>query len=272
MSWPIKDETLDAIDWSWYQQNSDGSFIDVDEFMARNPNVKVVILRATWVNGALDRSYPHYYREFRKHDVIIIAYLWPNPLRTDMLARWTEALLAADDMPDGLMLDFELTFYQSNEVLTDNAEQAWEDAETFDLPVIGYTRGNWWETHIIRTVERGKYFIVAHYPQFMIEGRWQFCRNHADLHAKLPIDNNFTPYLGRLKPEQVLGWQFSAKGRLAPYTKDMDLDSLIKALIDLLFRPDQNPDPDPKTTTVEIIHNAPIKVLVKEPSGWQLTT
>jgi len=260
MSWPIKDATKDAVDWSCYQQNSDGSFIDVDAFMAQNPNIKTVILRACWTNGVLDRSYPIYYEAFRKHDVTIVAYLWPNPCRTDMLARWTECLLAASDMPDGLMLDFELTFYQTDEVLTANAEQSFKDAETFDLPVIGYTRGEWWDKHIKTTVELGKYFIVAHYPYFLLDGIWQQCRNHEELHCKLPIDNSFTPYLGRLKKEQVLGWQFSAKGRLKPYPKDMDLDSIIKSIWNKVFTDQpEEPTDDPHTFTVikqkgDIVH------------------
>jgi len=233
MSWPIKDETIDSIDWSWWQQHND-KFIDVDEFMAQNPNIKVVILRACWVNGMPDKSYPVYFDAFRKHDVTIVAYLWPNPLRDDIQERWCIAI--GDRIPDGIMLDFELTFYQTNKVLTDNAEQSFKDAEIFQLPVIGYTRGEWWNTHIIRTVEINKYFIVAHYPFFLLDGIWQQCRNHSELHNKLPIDNNFTPYLGRLKKKQVLGWQLSEKGRLAPYKKSMDLDSLIKAIWNKVFK------------------------------------
>ena len=33
MSWPIKDETTDAVDWSFWQQNANGSFIDVELLM-----------------------------------------------------------------------------------------------------------------------------------------------------------------------------------------------------------------------------------------------
>ena len=245
MSWPFKELTLDAIDWSWWQQNADKSFIDVDAFMAQNPNIKLVILRACWVNGNPDKSYSYYFDAFRKHDVIIIAYLWPNPLRADMQDRWLVAI--GDRIPDGIMIDFELTFYQTDKVLTDNAEQAFEDAEIFQLPIIGYTRGNWWEIHIKRTVELGKKFIVAHYPFFLIEGKWQQCQNHADLHKNLPIGNSFTPYLGRLKKAQVLGWQVSEKGRLAPYPKAMDLDSMIKAEIEKMFDVQPEPEPEPET-------------------------
>ena len=266
MSWPAKEEIVDTIDWSWWQQNADGSFIDVDEFVAQNPNVKVVILRACWVNGAVDRSYAHYANAFRKHKHIkVIAYLWPNPLRTDMIARWTEALLTADEMPDAIMLDFELTFYQTDAVITTNAEQSFKDAVLFDLPVIGYTRGNWWELHIKTTVELGRLFIVAHYPRFLLDGRWQQCRTHADLHRHLPISNSFTPYLGRLKKEQVIGWQICAKGRLAPYAKDMDLDSLLSSWVLSALNGEQPEDPaDPKKTTIEIAHTEPITISVGE--------
>lgn len=263
MSWPAKEETLDAVDWSFWQQNADGSFIDVDAFVAQNPNIKVVMLRACWVNGAVDRSYAHYANAFRKHKhVKVIAYLWPNPLRTDMIARWTEALRSADEMPDAIMLDFELTFYQTDRVLTDNAEQSFKDAEIFELPVFGYTRGNWWEQHIKRTIEIGKMFLVAHYPYFLLDGKWQQCRTHADLHKHLPIGNSFTPYLGRLKKEQVLGWQISEKGRLAPYLKAMDLDSLIKLEADKMFK-EEDPDPTERAE-VTITHKGPVDIIVVE--------
>jgi hypothetical protein len=253
MSWPAKEETQDTIDWSSWQQNANGSWIDVDAFMAQNPNIKNVILRACLVNGAPDRSYAHYFDAFRKHDVKIIAYLWPNPIRADIQDRWCVAI--GDRIPDAIMLDFELTFYQTDEVLTDNAEQSFKDAEIFELPVIGYTRGEWWTTHIKRTIEIGKLFIIAHYVFFMLDGKWQQCRNHADLHKHLPISNNFTPYLGRIKRTQVLGWQVSCKARLAPYLKDMDLDSLIKAAIDKLLG-DHTIDPLPEKLPIQISYPA----------------
>lgn len=262
MSWPTKAETIDAVDWSYWQQNTDGSWIDVDAFMAQNPNIDTVILRACWVNGAPDKSYPHYFDAFRKHDVKIIAYLWPNPLRTDMQDLWCIAI--GDRIPDAIMLDFELTFYQTDEVLTDNAEQSFKDAEIFELPVVGYTRGNWWEQHIKRTVEIGKVFIVAHYPHFLLDGKWQQCRNHTDLHAQLPIGNSFTPYLGRLKPAQVLGWQVSEKGRLAPYPKNMDLDSLIESKAAVLFNEEQPGPFVEMKTTIDITHAEPITVTIGE--------
>ncbi|GAG37095.1 unnamed protein product, partial [marine sediment metagenome] len=160
-----------------------------------------------------------------------------------------------DRIPDAIMLDFELTFLQSDEVLTDNAEQSFIDAEIFELPVIGYTRGNWWEIHIKRTIEIGKLFIVAHYPFFLLDGKWQQCRTHADLHKHLPIGNSFTPYLGRLKKEQVLGWQFSEKGQLVAYLKSMDLDSLIKADMEKLFG-GHTPDPLPEKLPMQISYPA----------------
>ncbi len=253
MSWLAKEETDDSTDWSFWQQNADGSWIDVDAFMAQNPNIKTVILRACWVSGVPDKSYPHYFDAFQKHDVKIIAYLWPNPLRPNMQDLWCIAI--GDRIPDAIMLDFELTFLQSDEVITDNAEQSFKDAEIFQLPVIGYTRGEWWTTHIKRTIEIGKLFIIAHYPYFLLDGKWQQCRTHADLHQQLPIGNSFTPYLGRLKKEQVLGWQVSCKGRLAPYAKDMDLDSLIKADMDKLFG-GHTPDPQPEKIPMQISYPA----------------
>ncbi len=253
MSWLAKEETLDGTDWSWWQQKADGSFIDVDAFMAQNPNIKVVILRACWVSGVPDKSYPHYFDAFRKHDVKIIAYLWPSPIRADIQERWILAI--GDRIPDAIMLDFELTFQQTDEVLTDNAEQSFKDAEIFQLPIIGYTRGNWWEKHIKRTIEIGRLFIIAHYPYFLLDGKWQQCRTHADLHKHLPIGNSFTPYLGRLKKEQVLGWQISEKGRLAPYPKDMDLDSLLRVAFGKLFENDPI-EPQPEKIPIQISYPA----------------
>ena len=246
MTWPIKEETIDAIDWSWYQQGSDGSFIDVDQFVAQNPNVKMVMLRAVWPNGVLDSAYPYFMDAFAQYpDIIRVAYLWPNPLRTDVLARWTTALETPVARPQGLMLDFELTFHQTDDVLTDNAEQAFQDVATFDLPYFGYTRGNWWQQHIKTTVEKNRMFVIAHYPYFLIRDKWQQSRNHGNLHTNLPIHNNFTPALGRIKPEQVLGWQFSDRGKLSPHAPHaMDLDSMLKDRVNAMFR-EEVPDPTP---------------------------
>ncbi len=249
MSWPSKEEVVDAIDWSWYQQDN-GVFINVDEFVAQNPNVKIVMLRAVWPNGVADKSYAIYANAFRKYkDIVVIAYLWPNPLRTDILARWTEALLTADEMPDAIMLDFELTFHVTDAKLTANAEQSFKDAELFDLPVLGYTRGLWWNQHIKTTVELGRTFIVAHYPFFLIEGKYQQCIRHSDLHAVLPISNSFTPRLGRLKKPQIIGWQVSEKGRLAPHApRAMDLDTFIRTMFIEWYGSDpwaETPEPDP---------------------------
>jgi hypothetical protein len=273
MSWPAKEETLDSTDWSWFQQNSDGSFIDVDRFVAENPNVKVVMLRACWPNGAPDKSYAYYANTFRKYpDIVVIAYLWPNPLRSDQPARWTEALLTADEMPDAVMLDFELTFYQTDEVLTKNARESIAEAKKFDLPLVLYTRGNWWEQHIKdASIEQGETFIVAHYPYFLINGTWQQCIRHSDLHANLPIGNSFTPYLGRIKKSQAMGWQCSCKGRLAPYKKDVDLDSLITAMFIAWYGEDPwadtEPDPEPppvgQPTVIEWTSNNPVTFVEK---------
>ena len=254
MTWPTKDETIDAIDWSWWQQKNDGTFLDVDAFVAQNPNVKFVMLRATLVNGLPDVSYKHYADAFSKYpDITVVAYLWPNPLRADMLARWTTALETAEEMPDGLMLDFELTFYQTDDVLTANAEQSFQDVATFGIPYFGYTRGNWWEQHIKTTVEVGRMFVIAHYPYFLVDGKWQQSKRHSDLHKNLPIHNNFTPYLGRIKPEQVLGWQFSAKGKLPPHAPhDMDLDSMHRARVAAHFGEPAPPPPPPSADTVVV--------------------
>jgi len=231
MSWPTKDQLIDAVDWSWYQQNGDRSPIDVPAFCATNPNVEVFILRAAWPSGKADAFYPVYYDALTALDKRVVSYIWPNPIRTldEMRGNWWYAMGQGKRVPRAIMVDFELTFFQEDTALTDNAAATFAalDEDYPDAEIIGYTRANWWELHIKRPIEHGRKFILAHYPLLLIDGKWQQARSHTHLHRNLPIDNNFTPYMGkRFAHESVIGWQFSARGRLAPYQKDMDLDSL----------------------------------------------
>ncbi len=257
MTWPSRDQVVDGTDWSWYQQNAGGTPIDVSAFCAQNPNVELFILRAVWPSGVADPLYSVYYDMLIDEGKDVAAYLWPNPIRTmdEMRGNWWTALGSGARVPKVIMGDFELTFFQSDEILTDNAEESFEAWEE-DYPeseVIGYTRGNWWETHIKRTIERGRNFIVAHYPKFLLDGEWRFCRTHADLDRFLPIGNSFTPYIGRMELDQVIGFQFSAKGRLDPYLKDMDLDSINKVWKDGVYDSGADPDPDPDPDIPEAI-------------------
>lgn len=266
MSWLSKNELVRGVDWSWYQQNSNGTFIDVGQFVAQNPLVEVFILRACWPNGEPDKAYPYYFDELTARDKKVAAYLWPNPIREDQPVRWQYAI--GDRVPKVIMLDFELTFYQTNAVLTANAEDSFEHAEALfatDSPVIGYTRAAWWAEHITSDIEKDHQFILAHYPYFLQTGTWRQIENFGVLENALPIDNNFTPYMGgRFDHNNVLGWQFSSKGRLASYTKDIDMDSLKSVWVKSVWEGALPPPVEPVRIEVHVPQNVEVDVVAME--------
>jgi GH25 family lysozyme M1 (1,4-beta-N-acetylmuramidase) len=255
VSWPDRDFLVRGVDWSWYQQNSNGSYIDVGQFVAQNPAVEVFILRACWPNGVQDAAYPYYYDELTARGKKVAAYLWPNPTRPEQPASWQFAI--GDRVPKLIMLDFELTYYQTDAVLTANAEESFAHASAlFDTHVIGYTASYWWETHIKTDLEKSHQFILAHYPYFLQGGVWKEMENFEVLEKQLPIDNNFTPRMGaRFTHDNVIGWQFSSKGRLPSYNNNMDLDSLKRAWVSLVFEDIPVPPTPlpPATETITIL-------------------
>jgi len=275
MAWPELSKTIKAVDVSWYQHDGTDQRrpFDVDLFCEKHPDVELALIRACWPSGKPDAHYPHYFDGFMRNDVKVAAYLWPNPIRpiSEVADNWKRAL--GDRVPDLLELDLELTFYQSDTIITANAKESIERLRILwpDPAVIPYTRATWWDQHITDPDWfRDMRFHLAHYPYITYDqraGKWRVAYSFGEVTSKLPIDNGFTPFRGAaIRQEQVVAWQFTDKGRLAPVRGAIDLDFYSRPWVESVYGDfaDETQEPvgrarvqityDPSTT--EIILNA----------------
>jgi len=249
MPWPKTEETLDGIDWSFYNQtgNDMSHPIPATLFAALNPNVELYWFRACWPGGAPDLLYPYHYDEIVKAKKMVAAYLWPNvtqPIAT-VVKNWKKALGVGEGLtprvPKLIILDFENpTYSRSDGELTNNLHESLEAARiAFPQSVIGgYGRASWLDEHIKVPLPSGFPWIVAQYPMpyFPKEAKYRQYKTHAELHAHLPIGNSFTPTLGtRLANQNIIGWQCSEYMFLPGWYKRMDGDSYIRAKIEAIY-------------------------------------
>ena len=138
--------------------------------------------------------------------------------------------------PKGAIKDIELHWNLSKIALTNHESRALDAADKFfGFEVDTYSRASFNDEYLeFGSWLGGRRIIVAHYPLFfpiLGTSKWRQARNHAEVNALLPIDNSFTPYLGRnILRAKVVGWQFSAKGVLPGTTSGTDLVLLITGL------------------------------------------
>lgn len=238
MTWPAIDKIVETIDWSWYNnQGPDHDYLpyDVDEFVDKNPNVHVIILRTNWPRGGKDAHFQYYFDGFTRRDKKVLIYFWSSPHLTmeQNKENWKRALDGRK--VKGAVKDVELTWNLGKTALTVHETRALDAAdEFFGYEVDTYSRAGF----IDASLEFGSWLgsrkiIVAHYPLFFPCGNtWRQAYNHAEVNSLLPIDNNFTPYLGHnLQKDKVVGWQFSCKGKLSGTTSGTDLDYLTREYV-----------------------------------------
>jgi hypothetical protein len=220
MSWPSLSESCRAVDWSifnWeYRPWPIKKPKDVQKFLADHPKIEVAILRFGWPDGSPDPYYPTYFDEFTDAGVKVMSYGWPNKHKSPsaVMEDWKRAL--GDRVPRVLWSDWEdayvlseLSQFQMQDLMRKHylsvANHFPDQAQGF------YGRGGWLDEHVGSPPE-WFYEIdwwVAHWPFPPPDFKNQ-ATSFAELDAMLPIDNNFTPYRGKvvkIPVNKVKGWQ-----------------------------------------------------------------
>ena len=259
MSWPNLTKLVKGTDWSFWQNfgaGQDHRPADPAEFVEKNPEIDVYWIRGVWPNGVIDRHFRHYYDGFLNAGKKVAVYLWPNPTKPiqETADKWLFALDGREPVAVGI--DAELAWYQTPAVLTRNIRESLNKAcKIFPkATVVPYTRASWWDRYILPGWEGAWEFWLAHYPSVVYDttrGQWRQAFSFTEMDKCLPIDNNFTPYLGRtLQIRQVIGWQCSEKGRLdGNPTKSLDLDYYLLNWVNSTW---DIPTPPPQQAEVKI--------------------
>lgn len=272
MSWPNLEGSVKAVDLSWYQ-NTGWPLrkpFDVDLFCAENPDVELAIVRVNWPGGSPDQHFAHYYDGFERNGVKTLAYVWSNVNHTiqQIEANWKRALDGRE--PKALLPDHETWSGNENAsklVLTRDLHRSVELAERlFSGEVVvktssnPYSRGGWLDAHIIPSAQVDGYkWWLAHYPYPPQYGGNRQVTSFDEMDPLLPIDNNFTPWRGRvhsIPSENVVGWQFSSKGALEGALGSIDLNYFRRSFVETLFdeQPPEPPEPPPaEKVPVEIV-------------------
>lgn len=252
MPWPTIAESIKAIDISYYQNNGGLTRqpFDVDAFVAANPDVGLVIIRALWPGGSPDPHYPHYFDGFTRNGVRVAAYLWPaDP------SKWLAAL--GDRVPKLIGSDHE--DWSGNSDMTpaqltaelhrtqDNLRLSFPAATV--LAKTPYSRGSWLDANIQPSTRVNEYdWWLAHYPYPPYLGGTRQATSFAELDSMLPIDNGFTPYRGRvhnITPDKVKGWQASSRGQLPGIKGAVDLGYWLRSFVAGVYDEPEQPTPPP---------------------------
>jgi hypothetical protein len=255
MSWPK--ECKRFVDWSFFQsKNYLGQAIDVDQFCKDHPEVDGAVLRFVWPSGYKDQKYDHYYDGFTNNGKMVMGYGWPNPKKSvaNVIDDWEAAL--GKRVPKAMFGDWEevSTFDgKSPAQLTDHMRALHvEKSSRFPTVIHGeYSRAAWLDKHIIgNAFTRALNWWLAHWiyppPDFRDEAS-----SFSELDALLPIDNNFTPWRGKvilIPVESVVGWQASHVLDILPRGKS-DGGYFTNAFLDLVFNGGTTePEPEPEPT------------------------
>lgn len=253
MAWPDELESERWVDWSWYQ-NDGGLFhrpFDVDAFCAAHPDIQGAIIRACWPDGSIDQHYAHYYDGFTSNGLRVAAYLWPHPQQAiaTVTANWRRAV--GDRVPRLIGYDYEeaSTFVGApNSLVTSCMRASWEAAQlTFPGAIhMNYSRGSWLDSRVTGGSWMNEMrWWLAHYI-YPIPTVAQTATSFEEIDARLPIDNGFTPYRGRiLTTERVVAWQFTSRLAIVPRGTS-DGDYLLKSFVQPIYGGPPAPPPAEK--------------------------
>ncbi len=226
MTWPTN--CIHGVDLSANQET-----LDIDKFVKANPDVKRYVLRAYNAFGRIDARLEAFSRGVPEYDL----YVWPDPINTltNMRLKW---LGFAGLQPKTVWLDVEWSAAKWQEMtgkkpirsITDDTRESLRIL-TDIFPDVGiYCNGNRWGEMIREHGwERDYKFWVAHYPTpFQVKpNEWRQCATFEECSIAVLGTSRYAkfPGLGEwIPPENVVGWQFSEKGRLPGYGRDIDLD------------------------------------------------
>lgn len=226
MPWPALAECERFIDWSWYQNH--GGLLrkpfDVNAFCDAHPEVDGAVIRFCWPSGAVDKHYAHYYDGFKANGKKVMGYGWANGMKAvaDTMEDWKTAL--GDRIPVVIGKDWEeaSVFAGMNRgSMTDLIKASHELAQiTFpDSEHMDYSRASWLDVHVLAgDWINDRLWWLAHWiypaPDFA-----DMAKSFAEIDTMLPIDNNFTPYRGRIVNiplSQVIGWQVGSRFEIVP--------------------------------------------------------
>ena len=249
MPWPSLAESYRITDWSYFQAKDVlNRPYDIDLYCNEHPEVDGAVLRFCWPDGTKDQKYDHYYDGFTANGKIVMGYGWPNVWRTvqRVVDDWLKAM--GNRVPKVIFGDWE----EASSITGASAAKITDHMKALNvekhnrIPVVHgeYSRAGWLDGNVIASAEiRALNWWLAHWiyppPDFKDEAK-----SFSELDALLPIDNNFTPYRGKI----VLIPEASVKGWQATHTLTMPRGSLDggyfkRSFIDPIYFPQQPPQP-----------------------------
>lgn len=252
MSWPALSENVKVFDLAQYQNWANSKSdraqgrINFEKLAIENPDVKIVIIRAC-ATSYIDADWEYNWKEAGNAGWKRAAYINNDPtwaVNGPQGEMWKRAL---DDKEHLLIIyDCESSFGRSPQAVTKDVREGldfirtrWPDARI----VITYSADWWWKPNIIHGWEEDEEVWAAQYP-YMIQrddGRWRVVYSFEEMDPFLPIDNNFTPrVITGFKKENMVGWQFTSKGIIAPIAQAnlkprTDLSYFLKVWADEVF-------------------------------------
>lgn len=265
MAWPAADQVERWLDLSWFiNQGPDHNYepIDLAEFLEKNRDIDGCYIRACWPSGQPDKYFTTYYDATVDAGRKVAIYLWASHIYSvaQLRQKWTVALAGRKAPMGAIDVEESLYFKGTPSVLSKTLMAALPLAdELLDCETDLYSRATYWEPHIIHGLwAMQRKFWVAAYTSFHFPDGLRVAMNHAEVDRLLPIDNGFTPYLANkvIKPEQVVGWQFSNKGDLPGYRGGMDLNYFLGTHIQERYGemplPGDEPDPPAEKPVVKV--------------------
>ncbi len=262
MPWPALSECYRFVDWSWYQNKGPAGLyrpFDVARFCAEHPEFDGAVLRFVWPNGAVDKHYAHYYDGWMAENKIVMGYGWPNPTKSavSVVQDWKRAL--GERIPKVIWGDWEeaSTFEgKTKGQLTSHMRALYDAKKTYLQDVVHgeYSRAGWLDQRIEALAEiRAYLWWLAHWiyppPDFKDQAE-----QINELDVLLPIDNNFTPYRGKvilIPVEKVKGWQGSSRGKIVPRGTS-DMGYMLRSFVDPIYNGGTPPPPAPEKAIVEV--------------------
>ena len=262
MSWPTLNESERTTDWSYFQYDRLLRPHDIDKFCADHPEVEAAVIRFVWPSGVKDAKYDHYYDGFTRNGKIVMGYGWPNPWKSVgwVLDKWMAAM--GDRVPKVIFGDWEevSTFEGKSPAQLADHMKALNAEKHKRLPDVvhgEYGRGGWFDGNLLFSDEIRAYnYWLAHWPYGAPDFKDQ-AHTFSEMDAWLPIDNNFTPYRGRIAqiPESsVVGWQ--ATSQLDYLSRGwLDGGYFKKSFTDPIFNGGTPTPTPPEKTEVEVKYN-----------------
>ncbi len=252
MSWPKESDSYKFIDWSYFNNQGWPRYkpFDVAKFCELHPEVDGAVVRFMWPGGKQDQHFEHYFDGFTEARKMVAGYGWTNPGKSIATNIANAKAALGSRIPRLIGFDYEeVTDWNYSKPQWTNALRNMWDAQRSEWPDSGhmsYGRAGWLDDNI----SAGDWFHeidwwLAHwiYPP----PDWNRQASHwSEIDLLLPIDNNFTPYRGRvvkIQEERVKGWQISSRGDIVPRGFS-DMGYFLKEFIDPFYeQPEPPPDP-----------------------------